>query len=685
MNLHSPVTDLKGIGEKTAVPFAKAGIHTVQDLIEYYPRAYELFEEPTEPEEMEDGKKYAVHAWVQSVSPVKRFKRYQIFSAQLKTGDTVIQAAWFNMPFLRNYFQKGGQYIFRGVVTVRNGQYRMEQPEHYTLADYENLLYIMQPKYPLVSGLTEKMVTKAVRQVLANDQIRVPEYLPDAWLSDYDLEEEWEALRQIHFPKDDGAMRKARKRIVFDEFLMFILGIRKMKEHQEELVSQIPMVEVAETSRLIETLPYELTDAQKRVWKEIVSDMTGGKVMSRLVQGDVGSGKTILAVLALIMTGCNGCQGALMVPTEVLARQHFETVKEILEEHQIPLVPVLLTGSMTAKEKRLAKAEIESGSAQIIIGTHVLIQEDVQYHRLALVVTDEQHRFGVRQRETLADKGITPHVLVMSATPIPRTLAIIVYGDLDISVVDEMPAHRLPIKNCVVDESYRPNAYRFMEKEVAAGHQVYIICPMVEESDELELENVTDYTEKLQKILPMIRIACLHGKMKPKEKNEIMERFAAGDIQILISTTVIEVGINVPNATVMMVENAERFGLAQLHQLRGRVGRGSAQSYCIFMSGSKGKETRKRLEVLNKSNDGFHIASEDLKLRGPGDLFGIRQSGILEFRMGDVFQDSAVLGQASEAAGRLLKEDPQLLDPLYEGIRKKLEHIISQSSESLRL
>ena len=685
MNLHSPVTDLKGIGEKTAVPFAKAGIHTVQDLIEYYPRAYELFEGPTEPEEMEDGKKYAVHAWVQSVSPVKRFKRYQIFSAQLKTGDTVIQAAWFNMPFLRNYFQKGGQYIFRGVVTVRNGQYRMEQPEHYTLADYENLLYIMQPKYPLVSGLTEKMVTKAVRQVLANDQIRVPEYLPDAWLSDYDLEEEWEALRQIHFPKDDGAMRKARKRIVFDEFLMFILGIRKMKEHQEELVSQIPMVEVAETSRLIETLPYELTGAQKRVWKEIVSDMTGGKVMSRLVQGDVGSGKTILAVLALIMTGCNGCQGALMVPTEVLARQHFESVKEILEEHQIPLVPVLLTGSMTAKEKRLAKAEIENGSAQIIIGTHALIQEDVQYHRLALVVTDEQHRFGVRQRETLADKGITPHVLVMSATPIPRTLAIIVYGDLDISVVDEMPAHRLPIKNCVVDESYRPNAYRFMEKEVAAGHQVYIICPMVEESDELELENVTDYTEKLQKILPMIRIACLHGKMKPKEKNEIMERFAAGDIQILISTTVIEVGINVPNATVMMVENAERFGLAQLHQLRGRVGRGSAQSYCIFMSGSKGKETRKRLEVLNKSNDGFYIASEDLKLRGPGDLFGIRQSGILEFRMGDVFQDSAVLGQASEAAGRLLKEDPQLLDPLYEGIRKRLEHIISQSSESLRL
>ncbi|MBR5508509.1 MAG: ATP-dependent DNA helicase RecG, partial [Lachnospiraceae bacterium] len=322
---------------------------------------------------------------------------------------------------------------------------------------------------------------------------------------------------------------------------------------------------------------------------------------------------------------------------------------------------------------------------QIIIGTHALIQEKVIYKKLGLVVTDEQHRFGVRQRETLANKGLHPHVLVMSATPIPRTLAIIVYGDLDISVVDELPAHRLPIKNCVVDESYRPSAYRFMEKEVAAGHQVYIICPMVEESDEMELENVTDYTEKLQKVLSGLQIACLHGKMKPKEKNEIMERFAEGQIQILVSTTVIEVGINVPNATVMMVENAERFGLAQLHQLRGRVGRGKAQSYCIFMSASKSKETKKRLEVLNKSNDGFYIASEDLKLRGPGDLFGIRQSGILEFRIGDVFQDAKVLQQASEAAGEILKEDPDLELPKYQALAEKLERYMMRGGESLSL
>lgn len=360
-------------------------------------------------------------------------------------------------------------------------------------------------------------------------------------------------------------------------------------------------------------------------------------------------------------------------------------MREILKAHHIPLRPILLTGSMTAKEKRLAREEIASGTAQIVIGTHALIQDDVEYQKLGLVVTDEQHRFGVRQREMLAEKGVTPHVLVMSATPIPRTLAMIVYGDLDISVVDEMPANRLPIKNCVVDESYRPNAYRFMEKEAAAGHQIYIICPMVEESDELELENVTDYTERLKNLMPGFSIACLHGKMKPKEKNEIMEAFAEGQIQILVSTTVIEVGINVPNATVMMVENAERFGLAQLHQLRGRVGRGKAQSYCIFMSGSKGKETKKRLEVLNKSNDGFFIASEDLKLRGPGDLFGIRQSGILEFKMGDVFQDAKVLEQASEAAGKILKEDPELEQPEYERLKERLKGYMSRSAESLSL
>lgn len=685
MELQDSIKKLKGIGEKTAVPFAKVGIHTIGELLQYYPRAYETYGEPVELDEIVDGQKYAVQGYVLSVSAVKRFKRYQIFTAQIRVGDKNMQGTWFNMPFLRNYFQKGGQYVFRGIINIRGNQYRMEQPEHYSLADYDRLLHVMQPKYPLTSGLTGKMVSKAVKQVFDSGQVYVQEYLPEEIIKRYQLEAEWDALQQVHFPVNEEQMRTARNRIVFDEFFMFILGLRKLKESQDELRNEAHMIEVAETSRLIEALPYELTGAQKKVWREIVADMTGDYMMSRLIQGDVGSGKTILAVLALIMAGCNGYQGALMVPTEVLAKQHFQSISELFAAHRIPLKPILLTGSMTAKEKRLAYGEIESGEAQIIIGTHALIQEKVVYQCLGLVVTDEQHRFGVRQRETLANKGIHPHVLVMSATPIPRTLAIIVYGDLDISVVDELPAHRLPIKNCVVDESYRPNAYRFMEKEVAAGHQVYIICPMVEESEEMELENVTDYTVKLQGILPNMEIACLHGKMKPKEKNEIMERFAEGKIQILVSTTVIEVGINVPNATVMMVENAERFGLAQLHQLRGRVGRGKAQSYCIFMSGSKSRETKKRLEVLNKSNDGFYIASEDLKLRGPGDLFGIRQSGILEFRLGDVFQDAKILQYASEAAGDLLQSDPDLELPKHQALAERLESYLTRGGETLNL
>lgn len=691
MNLQDPITKIKGIGEKTALPFAKVGIHTVLDLLLYYPRGYDVYGEPVRLCEIEDGNRYAVHGRIMSVSGIKRFKKYQLFTVQILVGEETMQGTWFNMPYLQKFFKKGGQYIFRGIVYIRGNQYRMEQPEHFTLSDYDKLLHVMQPKYPLTAGLSAKTVAKAVRQVIDGGEVCVPEYLPPEMVLRYNLPSEWDAVRKVHFPQDEVQMYEARSRLVFDEFLLFILGLRRLRKRQDELVNEAPMMEVAEVRRLAEGLPYELTNAQKRVWKEIAADMSGSRVMSRLIQGDVGSGKTILAVMALVMAGCNGYQGALMVPTEVLAKQHFQSIRELFEKNHIPLRPILLTGSMSVKEKRLAYEEIESGKANIVIGTHALIQEKVVYHRLGLVVTDEQHRFGVRQRQTLSGKGVMsadgrpPHVLVMSATPIPRTLAIIVYGDLDISVVDELPAHRLPIKNCVVDESYRPNAYRFMEKEAAKGHQIYIICPMVEENEELELENVTDYAERLKERLPSLQIACLHGRMKPREKNEIMERFADGQIQILVSTTVVEVGIDVPNATVMMVENAERFGLAQLHQLRGRVGRGDAQSYCIFMSGSKSKETKKRLEVLNKSNDGFYIASEDLKLRGPGELFGLQQSGVLEFKIGDVFQDSRVLQQAGEAADMILKKDRDLELPKYQALRRRLEGYLSQSGEGLSL
>lgn len=649
MRLDSDIKEIKGIGEKSAAVFAKAGVYTVNDLIRYFPRDYEEFHAPVSFEQLAAEEVQAVAAFVTKQPSVVRAGKYQITTATVTENNISLQLRWFNMPFLRNTLKRGFLYIFRGRVTKKGKNFCMEQPKCYTPAEYHELENNMQPIYPLVQGLTNKMVSKAVRQVMEN----IPtfeETFPEELRRSYHLAEYNFAISNIHFPVSKEDLITARRRIVFEEFYQFVCQVRSMKEQWELIPNQCIMEHVEETEKLLEALPYELTNAQKKVWKEISDDLVGQKLMSRLIQGDVGSGKTILAFLALITAKENGYQGAMMAPTEVLAKQHFEGLMELKEKYGLSFHALLLVGSMTAKEKRLAYEEISSGSADIVIGTHALIQDKVEFLNLGLVITDEQHRFGVKQREVLSKKGLHPHVLVMSATPIPRTLAIIIYGDLDISIIDEMPANRIPIKNCVVDESWRPNAYSFIKKEVMAGHQAYVICPMVEESEELELENVIDYYEKLKKELPGISVAYLHGKMKAAEKNEIMEAFVRNEIQVLVSTTVIEVGINVPNATVMMVENAERFGLSQLHQLRGRVGRGNAQSYCIFMSNSKGKDTKQRLEILNKSNDGFYIASEDLKLRGPGDLFGIRQSGDLRFTMGDIFNDAQILKEACEAA-----------------------------------
>ena len=463
-------------------------------------------------------------------------------------------------------------------------------------------------------------------------------------------------------------------------------GVKRLKEHRENKASSYIIRETALAVRLKESLPYRLTRAQEQAFADVCRDMGGGFVMNRLIQGDVGSGKTIVAVLALLAAAENGFQGALMAPTEVLARQHFESITKLFADCGIEKRLVLVTGSMTAKEKREAYAAIASHEADIVIGTHALIQEKVVYDKLALVITDEQHRFGVGQRELLSGKGDSPHVLVMSATPIPRTLAIILYGDLDISVIDELPAGRRAIKNCVVDPGWRPKAYAFIENQVAQGRQAYVICPMVEASEMIEAENVVDYTKSLRKELPdCIRVEYLHGKMKAKDKNRIMEEFAAGEIQVLVSTTVIEVGVNVPNATVMMIENAERFGLAQLHQLRGRVGRGADQSYCIMINGSGDGDAAKRLDILNKSNDGFFIASEDLRLRGPGDIFGLRQSGDLEFRLADIFTDADVLKRASQEVSRLFAEDPGLEKEEHKELRARIEAYLGDHYEKLSL
>lgn len=672
------ITRLKGIGEKTAKLFAKLGITTADDLLHYYPRDYDQFYPPVQIAEASAGERVAVRGIITGNMTSKHVRNLNILNFTIQDASGMMQLTYFNMPYLKNTLKKNTFYIFRGLVQKKGVNLLIEQAAVYKPEEYEKLADSLFPKYVLTKGLSNNALTKAVKQAFEVCS-EAEEYLPCRIVDKYGFMSRHEAMYRLHFPSDYETLACARKRLVFDEFFLFIMMLRRLKEENSELPNTCKMIEVAETNRLIEALPYRLTNAQIKVWSQIKAELGGAVVMNRLIQGDVGSGKTILAFLSLIMCVANGYQGAMMAPTEVLARQHFETLMKLKEQYNLNIQPVLLTGATAAKDKKIIYDEIAAGEANIIIGTHALIQEKAVYHKLALVITDEQHRFGVRQRETLANKGAAVHVLVMSATPIPRTLAIILYGDLHISVLDELPADRLPIKNCVVGTSYRETAYRFIEKEVNSGRQVYVICPMVEAGEMEELEDVISYTSKLKTVLsPSIQVAYLHGKMKPAEKNHIMEEFEAHHIDVLVSTTVIEVGINVPNATVMMVENAERFGLAQLHQLRGRVGRGQYQSYCIFISATENKATMERLKLLNESNDGFYISSQDLKLRGPGDLFGIRQSGDLNFEIGDVFTDASILQQASDEVCELLMNDPDLSREEH----SKLKALLDESNEN---
>ena len=674
MNDHTPIIDIKGIGEKTQKLFQKLDIFTVGDLLTHYPRDYEIFKEPVLISDAVPGEVCAVRVCVIGIPNLKKIRNLNVLNVTVRDASGGMQLTFFNMPFMKNLLKSGGFYIFRGLIQTRGPVKIMEQPRLYSQEEYNRQMQFIQPRYALTKGLSNQAIQKAVKQALTFYEYE-QEFYPEDFLERHQLMPYREALCNMHFPLDYDTMLKARRRMVFDEFFLFILLLQMNKDMNANIPNTFPMEHSGEVDRFLSSMPFQLTGAQQKVWKEIDSDLSSAYSMNRLIQGDVGSGKTIVAVLALLKCVCNGYQGAMMAPTEVLATQHYETICGYVKDYSLPFRPVLLVGSMTAREKKAVYEQIENGEANLIIGTHALIQDKVTYRSLALVITDEQHRFGVRQREKLAEKGMTPHVLVMSATPIPRTLAIILYGDLHISIIDELPANRLPIKNCVVNTSYRPKAYEFIEKQVNAGRQAYVICPMVEEGELEEVENVMEYAGKLRAALPpSIIIEPLHGKMKAAEKNRIMEDFAACKIHVLVSTTVIEVGINVPNATVMMVENAERFGLAQLHQLRGRVGRGNWQSYCIFISSNEKKETMERLKILNTSNDGFHIASEDLKLRGPGDLFGIRQSGDFAFRIGDVYSDASLLKEAAEAVGQLLSEDSDLELEKHQLLRNHLSN-----------
>ena len=666
------IRTLKGVGEKTAALFEKLHVYTAEELVSYYPRDYEQFSVPVPLDQAPVEEVTAVEGRLAGNVATRHVRGLSLTTFDVSCEGGSLHMTYFNMPYLKNSLKRGQPYIFRGCLHRRKDRYVMEQARIYKPEEYGKLTDCMQPRYATTKGLTNNAITKAVKQAIGLVDLS-EDPLPERIRAEEGFPSYREAVEQMHFPTGRESLLAARRRLVFDEFFRFILALRRMRESNERMKSLRPMIEVAQTERLIEALPYRLTKAQQKVWAEIRADLTSEYAMNRLVQGDVGSGKTILAFLSLVMCAANGYQGAMMAPTEVLARQHYESLMKLNTEYGLQIHPVLLTGSVGAKDRREIYAQIESGEADIVIGTHALIQEKVVYKSLSLVITDEQHRFGVRQRETLAEKGSSVHVLVMSATPIPRTLAIILYGDLHISVFDELPADRLPIKNCVVNTSYRNTAYKFIEKEVAQGSQVYVICPMVEEGEEQELEDVASYAKKLKSALPdSIRVETLHGRMRPAEKTRIMEAFGAHHIDVLVSTTVIEVGINVPNATVMLVENAERFGLAQLHQLRGRVGRGDKQSYCIFISKSERPETMERLKILNESNDGFYIAGKDLALRGPGDLFGIRQSGDLQFALGDIYRDAAVLQSASEWADRVLAEDAELAGEAYAALKRSL-------------
>lgn len=661
---------IKGVGEKRAALFMKKGINTLEDLLYFFPRSHEDRSKTKEIADCIHGETVCICAEVYSPVRTHRIRQNMTIYSMIATDPSgVITINWFNNRFVKDVFETGDKYVFYGKIQIRGTKLEMVNPVYERIGNEKYTERIM-PIYPLTGGLTQKVVQAAMSEAI-KEAGRLDEYIPDKIRDKYKIAEINYSINNIHFPNDFESYNIARRRFVFEELLILQLALMGRKDlfcKRDGVVIDGKCVNDFE-----KMLPFPLTKAQRRTIREILTDFRSGKQMNRLVQGDVGSGKTAVAAAAIYAAVKNGHQAAMMAPTEILASQHLETLNAFFKATDIKVV--LLTGSMKAKEKRQVLETVENGDADVVVGTHALIQDTVRFNDLSLVIADEQHRFGVEQRAKLSAKGLNPHMLIMSATPIPRTLALILYGDLDISIIDELPPGRKTVKTYAFGESMRDRVTAFIRKNVSEGTQVYVVCPLIEETEKSDLQNAQELAEKLSQKFPDIRVGLMHGKMKGKEKDLIMNDFADGEIDVLVSTTVIEVGVNVPNANLMIIENAERFGLSQLHQLRGRVGRGAEQAYCILFQHGNNEITKKRMETMCISNDGFYISEQDLKLRGPGDFFGTRQHGLPEMRIANLFEDQDILKQAQEAAREISAEGVDK----YPLLQKRCEKLLLES------
>ena len=678
--LTTDIRYVKGIGEQRAKALEKLGIRTLKDLISYFPRAYDDRRTFQKIRDLVEGESACVEAMVAAPPTLNRI-RAGLELVKLRAVDETgaLDVTFFNQAYRKDAFQAGETYTFFGKAEVSGRRRAMSNP----VAEREGSRLLtgrIMPVYPLTAGISQLTLVKAVEQGLAACRSLLPDPLPDEIRREHELCRIGYAYEQIHFPSSEEELAIARRRLVFEELFLLAIGLKRLRGRRDQLTCA-PWKDAGLTD-FYARLPFALTGAQRRAIEDIRSDLTAGRPMNRLIQGDVGSGKTMVAAAAMVCAAMNGKQAALMAPTEILAEQHYKGLAPLLE--RLGLRAALLTGAVKARERRTILAALESGEVQVLIGTHALISADVAYRDLGLVVTDEQHRFGVGQRSALAAKGERPHLLVMSATPIPRTLALMIYGDLDVSVIDELPPGRQKIDTFAVPGSYRERIYRFLAKQIAEGRQAYMICSMVAENDQIpdERKAAVEYAKMLQeKVFPHLTVACVHGRMKPREKEKVMAAFANREIHILVSTTVVEVGVDVPNAAVMVVEDADRFGLSQLHQLRGRVGRGEHKSYCILISDNRSEESRARLKVMTRTGDGFKIAEEDLRLRGPGDFFGRRQHGLPALKIADLTCDMALLKEAQGAALALLERDPELVScPVTAG---RVEEMFGDGAEAM--